>query len=71
MNDSVHVLTEQCKCREDLGVFSGGLHEISMAGNQLDRTWQKNRDTVKPKNRDSSKPKNRDPTDGIKIGQNM
>ena len=31
MNDSVRVLTEQCKCREDLGVFSGGLHEVSIA----------------------------------------
>ena len=35
MNDSVRVLTEQCKCRKDLGVFSGGLHEVSIAAISL------------------------------------
>ena len=35
MNDSVRVLTEQRKCREDLGVFSGGLHEVSIAAISL------------------------------------
>ena len=68
MNESVRVLTEHCG--EDLGAFSGGLHEVSMAANSL-IDMAENRDTVKLKNRDSSKPKSRDPTDGIKIGQNM
>ena len=35
MNDSVGVLTEQYKCREDLGTFSGGLHEVSIAAISL------------------------------------
>ena len=41
MNDSVRVLTEQCKCREDLGVFSGGLHEVSVAAISLIDTAEK------------------------------
>ena len=41
MNDSVRVLTEQCERREDLGVFSGGLHEVSIAAIGLIDTAEK------------------------------
>ena len=47
--------------REDLEVFSGGLHEVSiMAISFIDIA----------ENRDTTTPKHRDPTDGTKIREN-
>ena len=39
----MRVLTGQCKCREDFGVFSGGLHEVSIAAISLIDMAEKSR----------------------------